>query len=85
MDDNSQRNNRSLIKPASPCYGCKDRVADPTCHGYCEKYIAYRKECDRICEDNYRISEENRVQNELIKRRIRLAANGGLYRKPKGE
>lgn len=85
MADNSQRNNRSLIKPVSPCYGCKDRVADPTCHGYCEKYIAFDKECERIRQEKYEIAEKNRVQDDLIKRRIRLSKNGGIFRKPKGE
>ena len=28
------------------CYNCPDRVADPNCHGYCEKYLIQRAELD---------------------------------------
>ena len=29
------------------CNGCTDRVADPNCHGYCEKYLSQRAELDK--------------------------------------
>ena len=28
----------------SPCLGCKDRHEG--CHGKCEKYLAFKKECE---------------------------------------
>lgn len=67
--------------PESPCLDCPDRCADPNCHMTCEKYIEFDKECERIRQERYRIAEENRVQEEIIKRRIGLANNGGFYRK----
>ena len=30
----------------SPCFGCVDRVAEPNCHGTCERYAEYVKEMD---------------------------------------
>lgn len=56
-----------------PCYGCSARVAVPNCHGSCEKYLAYAKECE--AEREHRLRETTvtaiRIRNaEKIRREV---------------
>lgn len=41
------------------CMGCTERVADPNCHGYCEKYLAQRAELDKA-------NAEKRKKQEVV-------------------
>lgn len=64
------------------CYGCVNRTA--TCHGECESYLAYRRECDNI-RDN-RLAEQRRVDlisgYEMDKaKRLKIGQKGDTYSK----
>lgn len=69
-----------MTKPQSPCLGCKERVADPNCHGYCEKYIAFRKELDKQNAVEYKQKQIHLIANGIEVDRIRACTNGKLYR-----
>jgi len=43
------------------CYKCPDRVADPNCHGYCEKYLQAVKEHEELKEQ---IKQRKRFDKE---------------------
>lgn len=32
-----------MPKEGCPCKGCNDRVADPNCHGTCQRYVDWAK------------------------------------------
>lgn len=40
-----------------PCKECGDRVPEPNCHGYCDRYIAWQAE-------NRERNEKNRVEQQ---------------------
>lgn len=77
--------------PQSPCFDeetgrdCPSRTVEPNCHTTCDKYLEFKTKCEKIREDRIRTAEENRVLNEIEHRRIKLAAEGRMYRKKKGE
>lgn len=35
-----------MVRIKAPCYGCQARSA--MCHSDCERYLAYKAECDKI-------------------------------------
>ena len=75
-----------MKQPEPPCYGCTERVADPNCHGYCEKYLTFDKLCREFRAEKKRIAEENRILNGIEHDRIVKAATGRMYkRKKRGE
>jgi len=75
-----------LKQPESPCLGCTERVADPNCHGYCEKYLTFSKLCEEFRAEKKRIAEANRILNDIEHDRIVKAATGRMYkRKKRGE
>lgn len=51
-----------------PCLECGER--SPGCHGRCEDYEAYRKNCDRIreCQRQYRNDEATQMNIERVLR-----------------
>lgn len=53
-----------------PCYKCDDRY--PGCHGYCEKYLEYRKKLDEV---NEKARLDNEMRNSIIETRKRLRGN----------
>lgn len=48
-----------ITETICPCKGCDERTV--TCHGTCEKYLAWRKDLD---EKNRKICEAKRVLEE---------------------
>ena len=60
-----------------PCKGCTERVADPNCHGTCERYMKWqaneleRNERTRIERSKYAISETKRrwINQELRRKK----------------
>lgn len=38
-----------MVKKKAPCKGCQDRHVG--CHGKCDRYLAFRKEADRLREE----------------------------------
>jgi hypothetical protein len=47
------------------CNGCTERVADPNCHGYCEKYLAERAQLDQRNAEVRKRQEVNwRIQDQ---------------------
>ena len=69
-----------MTKPQSPCLGCKERVAEPNCHGYCEKYIAFRNELDRQNAEKYKQKQIYLIGSGIEVDRIRACTSGKLYK-----
>ena len=44
------------------CHKCPDRVADPNCHGYCEKYKRQKAEYE---ETKAEMDKQAKIQNGL--------------------
>lgn len=49
----------------------------------CDKYIKFDHECKIFRAEKLRIAEENRVQYDIAHRRIKMAAEGKMYRRKK--
>lgn len=50
----------------SPCKGCTERSAE--CHAICEKYLKFRKECDRLRDDRNKQKQLENDANDWMKR-----------------
>lgn len=50
----------------SPCKDCPDR--ETGCHGKCEKYAAFRAECDAQAEERKNDREYNEYLSSTLKR-----------------
>jgi hypothetical protein len=72
-----------MKQPKAPCLGCGDRFVG--CHGLCDKYIKFNHECEIFRAEKLRISEENRIQNDIEHDRIVKAITGRMYRRRNGK
>ena len=70
-----------MKQPKAPCLNCEDRQVG--CHIVCDKYIKFNHECEKFRAEKQRIAEENRIQNEIEHRRIKMASEGRMYRRKK--
>ena len=53
-------------KPMGPCKDCPDRCVN--CHASCQKYISWKKECDRIHKEVLSaLQKERAVEERAIK------------------
>ena len=68
-----------MKQPKAPCYKCEDRCAG--CHIVCEKHQEFDHLNKMFRAEKLRIAEENRVQNDIEYRRIKMAAEGRTYRR----
>lgn len=48
---------------------CSDRSAG--CHGKCEKYKAYRAECDRVMEERYQKKQFEREVDTAVSKAVK--------------
>lgn len=66
------------------CKGCTDRVADPNCHGYCEKYKHQKAEYDEAMAE---IQKKQRIKGGITGQLLTVAGkvsrNRNLYHKHK--
>ncbi len=72
-----------MRQPKAPCLNCEIRHLG--CHITCEKYQEFDRLNNLFRQEKIRIAEENRVQNDIEHRRIKMASEGRMYRKKKGE
>ena len=57
----------------APCKDCPDRQVN--CHSTCEKYIEYKKECDRLRQEHIAQSEANQYERERNAKRYKHLRN----------
>lgn len=50
----------------SPCMGCPDRTA--TCHGSCERYAAFRAQCEELYRQRRLRREVSEAIDDAMKR-----------------
>ena len=62
----------------SPCLACPDRYVG--CHSKCERYMAFKDEKKEENAVRRKQANENRIQNEIERDRIRRAATGKMWR-----
>lgn len=65
-----------MTRLTAPCKGCEERSADPNCHIYCEKYVAYKKARDQEKAEHIRIAKQEQILNDIEKSRKRRFATG---------
>ena len=57
-----------LTRAEAPCKDCPDRTADCHCAGKCEKYAAFRAECDAVAQERKRNLEYGEYLADAIRR-----------------
>ena len=53
-----------------PCKGCVERVAEPNCHGACERYKEWRAKIDDINKAERVRHQSNDTMSEAKKRHV---------------
>ena len=66
-----------------PCRDCPDRTAE--CHADCERYLAYRAECDRMrrerIESSKGLPDYERIAKAIRRKVMWQKAHGGRNRR----
>ena len=72
-------NDRRLPGPCAK--ECPDRKADPNCHTFCEKYLAYRAEVDKLNAEKFEEKRKEIALKDIDKRRGGLFSEGMIGRR----